>query len=63
MSNSSASRGLRTALLAFLGALLLGLAACNNQYGPPVPGQPVTPGQQRYLDNEAYRVLNEQRRS
>jgi hypothetical protein len=51
MNNGIASRGLRAALLAFSGALLFGLAACNNQYGPPVQGQPVTWGQQHYIDN------------
>jgi hypothetical protein len=34
-----------------IGAALV-LAACNNQYGPPVPGQPRTWGQQHYIDNQ-----------
>jgi hypothetical protein len=38
------------------GALLL-LSACNNQYGPPVDGQPINAGQQRYLDNQRYQEL------
>ena len=32
------------------GALML--TACNNQYGPPVPGQPRTWGQQHYVHNQ-----------
>jgi hypothetical protein len=50
MNNSMASRGLRAALLVFSGALLFGLAACNNSYGPPVAGEPLTWGQQHYLN-------------
>ncbi len=39
------------ALLCIAGALLL--AACgDNQYGPPVEGQPRTWGQQHYIDNQ-----------
>ncbi len=53
MKNSIASRGLRATILAFSGILLLGLAACNNGYGPPLPGQSsLTWGQQHYLDNQ-----------
>ena len=52
--------GRSSAMLAVSAVLLL--SACNNQYGPPVPGEPVTAAQQRYLDNEAYRKLNEDRR-
>jgi len=51
----------RLPLLLGLSAVLL-LSACNNQYGPPVQGQPVTAAQQRYLDNQAYQKLNEDRR-
>lgn len=51
----------RRPVLLGLSALLL-LSACNNDYGPPVPGQPITPAQQRYLDNKAYQKLNEDRR-
>jgi hypothetical protein len=40
---------------------VLTLSACNNQYGPPVPGQPLTWGQQHYLDNQAYQRLNQDR--
>jgi hypothetical protein len=54
------SLGRISALLAVSAVLLL--SACNNQYGPPVQGQPVTAGQQRYLDNQAYQKLNEDRR-
>jgi hypothetical protein len=36
-------------------ALLL-LSACNNQYGPPVEGQPLTPGQRHYLQQQ-HRML------
>jgi hypothetical protein len=51
MNNSIASRGLRAALLVSSGALLLTLAACNNGYGPPTPGETsLTWGQQHYLD-------------
>ncbi len=52
MSNRIASRGFRAALLVVSTALLLGLAACNNGYAPPVEGQPLTWGQQHYLDNQ-----------
>ena len=55
MNNSMTSRGVRAALFAFSGTLLLALAACNNGYGPPAPGQAsLTWGQQHYLDNQAY---------
>jgi hypothetical protein len=51
MKNTIASRGLRAALFASSGALLLTLAACNNGYGPPAPGEAsLTWGQQHYLD-------------
>ncbi len=63
MSNSIASRGFRAALLVVSGALLLGLAACNNGYEPPVEGQPVTWGQQHYLDNQRALVMHDARRS
>ena len=39
-------------------ALLLLLAACANTYGPPVEGQPLTAGQQHYLDNQRYQQIN-----
>jgi hypothetical protein len=59
MTNSISSRGLRVALLGFCTALLLGLAACANQYGPPpANGQPQNWGQQHYLDNQRYQQLN-----
>jgi hypothetical protein len=49
-------------LPAIIGAfVLLTLSACNNQYGPPVAGQPLTWGQQHYLDNQAYQRLNQDR--
>ena len=51
----------RVSFLLGLSAVLF-LSACNNQYGPPVQGQPVTAAQQRYLDNQAYQKLNEDRR-
>ena len=38
-------------------AALLLLSACNNQYGPPVKGQPLNGGQQRYLDNQRYQEM------
>jgi len=38
-------------LLVSLGWLLL-LTACNNQYGPPVPGEPLTWGQEQYLRDQ-----------
>lgn len=64
MTNSFASRGLRAALFAFSGALLFGLAACNNGYGPPLPGQTsLTWGQQHYLDNERAQANHDSRRS
>ena len=48
-------------------SILLGLAAglflsaCNNQYGPPVPGQPLTWGQKHYLHNKEYQQINQDR--
>jgi|APAra7269096936_1048531.scaffolds.fasta_scaffold209483_1 hypothetical protein len=64
MTNSNASRGLRAALFAFSSALLLSLAACNNGYGPPLPGQAsLTWGQQHYLDNQKALADHEARQS
>ena len=63
MKNSMASRGLRAALFAFSGMALLALAACNNGYGPPVEGQPLTWGQQHYLDNQKAQAVHEARQS
>ena len=54
MKNTIASRALRATLLVFSGALLFGLAACNNQYRPPVEGESLSWGQQHYLDNQQY---------
>jgi len=59
---SAPSRLRRLAVLPGICAVML-LTACNNQYGPPVEGQPLTYGQQRYLDNQAYQELNENRRT
>ena len=63
MKNSIVTRGLRATLLGFSGALLLGLAACNNTYGPPVAGQPLTWGQQHYLDLKKAQQDHDARRS
>jgi hypothetical protein len=64
MTSSIASRGLRAALLVVSGALLLGLAACENSYGPPLPGQSsLTWGQQHYLDNQRAQADHDSRRS
>jgi len=63
MNNSIAPRGFRAALLVVSGALLLGLAACNNAYEPPIEGQPVTWGQQHYLDNQDALIMHDARRS
>jgi hypothetical protein len=64
MKNSIASRGFRAALLVFSGALLFGLAACDNGYGPPAPDQAsLTWGQQHYLDNQRAQVDHDSRRS
>lgn len=38
-------------------SMLLLFSACNNQYGPPVDGQPINAGQQRYLDNQRYQEM------
>jgi hypothetical protein len=46
---------------AFVIAIQLSLAACNNTYGPPPDGKPTNWGQQHYLDVQAYRLLNENR--
>ena len=63
MTTTIASRGLRAALLVSSGALLFGLAACNNTYGPPVPGQPLSYGQQQYLKNQKAQEMHDARRS
>ncbi len=63
MKNTIASRGLRATLLVFSGALLFGLAACNNQYRPPVEGESLSWGQQHYLDNQQYAVQHADGRS
>jgi hypothetical protein len=63
MTNSTASRGFRAALFAFSGALLFGLSACNNTYGPPIPGQPLSYGQQQYLNNIKAQEMHDARRS
>ena len=64
MKNTIASRGLRAAFLAFSGVLLLGLAACNNGYGPPSPDQTsLTWGQQHYLDVQKAQADHDSRRS
>ena len=48
----------RTGIRLGAAALLLALAACSNTYGPPVEGQPLTAGQQHYLDNQRYQQIN-----
>jgi hypothetical protein len=51
-------RPFKTHRKADIGLVLIGcvlLSACGeNQYGPPVPGRPLTWGQQHYLDNQGY---------
>ena len=49
----------RFSLLGISAVLLL--SACNNTYGPPEQGKPLTWGQQHYLDNQAYQKLNNDR--
>ena len=63
MSHPKTSRRLRAALFGFSSALLLATAACSNTYGPPVAGQPVTWGQQHYLDNQRAQADHDSRRS
>jgi len=64
MSGHNTARGLRAALSLFSGALLLGLAACNNTYGPPLPNQAsLTWGQQHYLEVQKSRQNHDSRRS
>jgi hypothetical protein len=64
MKNSMASRGLRAALFASSGVLLLALAACNNGYGPPAPGETsLTWGQQHYLDVQKAQAMHDATRS
>jgi hypothetical protein len=49
-------------LLGITASLLL--AACNNQYGPPpADGKPTNWGQQRYLENQRYQQLNNDRQN
>ena len=64
MNTNIVSRGLRATLFAFSGAALLALAACNNGYGPPLPGQAsLTWGQQHYLDVQKAQADHDARRS
>jgi hypothetical protein len=64
MNTITVSRGLRATLFAFSGAALLALAACNNGYGPPLPGQAsLTWGQQHYLDVQKAQADHDARRS
>ena len=63
MSGHNTSRGLRAALFVFSGALMLALSACANSYGPPVAGQPVSWGQQHYLDVQKAQQDHDSRRS
>ena len=58
-TKSRLSRYARAVLLAIGGGLVL--AGCNNQYGPPVPGQPLTWGQKFYLDNQRQIEMNQNR--
>jgi hypothetical protein len=51
-----------TRALPVLGILaVLALSACENQYGPPVEGQPMSWGQKHYLDNQRYQQMNQDR--
>jgi hypothetical protein len=64
MNSNIASRGRRAALVVFSGALLLALAACNNGYGPPAPGEAsLTWGQQHYLDVQKAQANHDSGRS
>jgi len=64
MNNHIAPRALRATLFAFSSVLLLTLAACNNGYGPPLPGQAsLTWGQQHYLDVRKAQADHDARRS
>jgi hypothetical protein len=52
----------RTARLCLVGAALTLLAACDNTYGPPPPGgRPENYGQQRYIDNQRYQEMTQDR--
>jgi len=59
MMRTSALQFAAATLLCVAGGLML--AACDNQYGPPVPGRPLTWGQQHYLDNQRYQQLTNDR--
>ncbi|HVM85377.1 MAG TPA: hypothetical protein VMW18_15910 [Candidatus Binatia bacterium] len=63
MSSHHASRRLSTVSLLVSGALLLALSACANTYGPPLAGEPVSWGQQHYLDVQAAQVAHDARAS
>ena len=64
MTNSTVSRGVRATLFALSGVLLLSLAACNNGYGPPLPGEAsLTWGQQHYLDSQQAQEMHDARQS
>lgn len=64
MKNTHAPRWLRATLFGFSGALLLAVAACSsNTYGPPIAGQPVSWGQQHYLDVQKAQAAHDSRRS
>ena len=63
MKNRNLSRGLHAALLGVSGAVLLGVAACANTYGPPVAGQPLSWGQQHYVDVQKAQQAHDSRRN
>jgi hypothetical protein len=54
-----AARGIGAVLVIAFGLLLAG---CNNQYEAPPNGTPATWGQQHYLDVQAQRQMQQQRR-
>jgi len=57
---NAARNVLRWAIIASTALLI---AACNNQYGAPVEGQPLTWGQKHYQDNQRYQEAVEQSRA
>jgi len=63
MSSHHASRRYSTVSLLVSGALLFALSACANAYEAPIAGEPLTWGQQHYLDVQAAQEAHDARAS
>jgi len=63
MSTHHTARRIPTVSLLMTGALLLTLSACANAYEAPIAGEPLTWGQQHYLDVQAAQEAHDARAS